>query len=76
MNPIKSIRHIVVNNRKWMLYDYIAFFYDSGDFFEHCVSSEVLSRLEKDGNRHHITLEECEGYLRFSYGRVPQWEGT
>lgn len=73
MHPV---RHISVNGRNWMLYNYIMFFYDRNENFEHCVSHEVLSRLEKDGNRHHITLEECEGYLKFAYGRIPEWTAT
>ena len=74
--PPARARHIVVAGRKWTVYDFIAFFYDRNGIFEQCVSREVLSRIEQDGNQYHITQDECESYLKLAYGRVAIWEGT
>lgn len=65
---MESVRTVLVGGEKWVLNDYIMFFHDTAENFKQCVSAEVLSQLEKKGNRHRITLEECAGYLQFAYG--------
>jgi len=70
-------RKVTVNGRKWCVYDYILMFYDRAGKFKQCVSADVLSHLERDGNRYGITLQECAGYLREMYGGGSSgWEGT
>jgi hypothetical protein len=71
---MEKVRTIWMNDRKWHLYNYIFYFHDQAGNFEQCASNEVLSYFKRTEPRLNLSLDECEGYLKFAYRTVLCWE--